>query len=322
MIRVALRTLVWVFLLCVPLVHAQSWPAKPVRLVLSQPPGSSPDILARMLTERLQKQWGQPIVVENRPGGQNVVGAQIAARAAPDGYTFYYATTAALVVNVYTFKALPYDPRKDFVPVGMIGLSPFVLAVNPEVPAKTLGELMAYAKANPDKVSVATEGTKTLSGLLTDMIGSTGGVKWVHVPYNGVQPGILDTIAGRTQATVQSSTALSAHLKRGALRPIAVSFPKRVTGLEQVPTIGETWPGFQYVGWHALVAPTGTPEEAIRRFNRDLDAVIKDPEMAAKLVEFGVITEGAGTPAELGEFLRAEHVRWAKLAKDINVVLE
>jgi tripartite-type tricarboxylate transporter receptor subunit TctC len=313
--------------LCLSLVlpalgHAQSWPAKPVRLVLSQPPGSSPDILARMLTDRLSRQWGQSIVVENRPGGQNVVGAQIAARAAPDGYTFYYATTAALVVNVYTFKALPYDPRKDFVPVGMIGLSPFVLAVNPEVPAKTLAELMAYAKANPEKISVATEGTKTLSGLLTDMIASTGGVKWVHVPYNGVQPGILDTIAGRTQATVQSSTALSSHLKRGALRPIAVSFPRRVSGLEQVPTIGETWSGFQYAGWHALVAPTGTPDEAIRRFNHDLDAVIKDPAIAAKLVEFGIITEGAGTPAELGEFLRVEHVRWAKLAKDINVVLE
>ncbi len=301
--------------------HAQGWPAKPVRLVLSQPPGSSPDILARMLGERLQKQWGQPVVVENRPGGQNIIGAQVAARATPDGYTFYYATTAALVVNVYTFKSPPYDPRKDFVPVTMIGLSPFVLAVNPSVPANTLAELMAYAKANPDKLNVATEGTKTLSGLLTDMIGATGGVKLVHVPYNGVQPGILDTIAGRTLATVQSSTALSAHLKRGALRPIAVSFPKRVSGLEQVPTIGETWPGFQYIGWHGLAAPTGTPEEAIRRFSRDLDALMKQPEVAAKLVDLGVIPEG-GTPEAMAAFLREEHVRWAKLVKEIGVVPE
>jgi len=225
---------------------AQTWPARPVRMILSQPPGSSPDILARLLGERLSRQWGQGVVVENRPGGQNVVGAQAAARATPDGYTFYYATTAALVVNVYTFKSLPYDPRKDFVPVTMIGLSPFVLAVNPSVPARTLAELVAWAKANPDALTIATEGTKTLSGLLTDMIVATGGMKATHVPYNGVQPGILDTIQGRTLATVQSSTALSAHLKRGALRPIAVSFPKRVTGLEQVPTLGETWPGFQY----------------------------------------------------------------------------
>lgn len=297
------------------------WPERPVRLVLSQPPGSSPDILARLLGERLTKKWGQPIVVENRPGGQNIVGAQVAAKAVPDGYSFYYATTAALVVNVYTFKTLPYDPRKDFVPVTMIGLSPFVLAVNPSVPAKTLTELMAYAKANPDKVSVATEGTKTLSGLLTDMIGATGGVKWLHVPYNGVQPGILDTITGRTLATVQSSTALSQHLKRGALRPIAVSFPKRVSGLEQVPTVGETWPGFEYVGWHGLAAPTGTPQEAIRRFSRDLDALMKEPDVAAKLVEFGVIPEG-GTPEAMAEFLRQEHLRWAKLVKDVGVVPE
>src|SRR5258705_4750646 len=263
---------------------AQAWPAKQVRLVLSKPPGSSPDILARLLAERLTKRWGQVVLVENRPGGQNIVGAQVAAKAAPDGYTYYYATTAALVTNLYTFKSLPYDPRKDFTPVGMIGLSPFVIAVHPDLPVKSLEDLVAYAKANPDKLSVATEGTKTLSGLLADMIAATGGVKILHVPYNGVQPGILDTIAGRTQLTVQSSTALNAHLKRGALRPVAVSAPKRVSGLEQVPTIAETWPGFQYVGWHGLAAPTRTPQEAIRRFARDLDAAMKEPDVAQRLV--------------------------------------
>jgi len=301
---------------------AQAWPSKPVRVVLSQPPGSSPDILARLLAERLTKQWGQGVLIENRPGGQNIVGAQVAARAAPDGYTFYYATTAALVTNLYTFKSLPYDPRKDFTPVGMIGLSPFVIAVHPDLPVKSLTELVAYAKASPDKLSVATEGTKTLSGLLADMVAATGGVKILHVPYNGVQPGILDTIAGRTQLTVQSSTALNAHLKRGALRAIAVSAPKRVSGLEQVSTLGETWAGFQYVGWHAVVAPSGAPEEAIRRFNRDLDAAMKEPDVAQRLIDFGIVTEGAGTPEQLGEFLRAEHGRWSKLAKDIGVVPE
>jgi tripartite-type tricarboxylate transporter receptor subunit TctC len=301
---------------------AQSWPSKTVRVVLSQPPGSSPDILARLLAERLAKQWGQVVLIENRPGGQNIVGAQVAAKAAPDGYTFYYATTAALVVNLYTFKSLPYDPRKDFTPVGMIGLSPFVIAVHPDLPVNNLAELVAYAKTNPEKLSVATEGTKTLSGLLADMLASTGGVKILHVPYNGVQPGILDTIAGRTQLTVQSSTAMNTHLKRGALRAIAVSAPKRVNGLEQVPTIGETWPGFQYVGWHAVVAPQGTPEEAIRRFNRDLDSAIKEPEVATRLSDLGIVTDGAGTPEQLAEFLRAEHGRWSKLAKDIGVVPE
>ena len=131
---------------------AQAWPSKPLRLVLSQPPGSSPDIVARLVADRLARQWRQGVVVENRPGGQNVVGAQAAARAAPDGYTFYYATTAALVINAYTFKSLPYDPRADFAPVGMIGLSPFVVAVNPDFPVKSVAELVAYAKANPDRI--------------------------------------------------------------------------------------------------------------------------------------------------------------------------
>src|SRR5512134_1955680 len=143
---------------------AQSWPARPVRLILSQPPGSSPDILARLVADRLMKVWDKPVVVENRPGGQNVVGALAVLKAPADGYTFYHATAAALVINPYTFKALPYDPKKDFVPVGMIGQSGFVVAANPSTGFNNIGDLVAYAKANPDKLSVATEGPKTFSG--------------------------------------------------------------------------------------------------------------------------------------------------------------
>ncbi len=302
---------------------AQTWPAKPVRLVLSQPPGSSPDIVARLIADRLSRAWDRPVVVENRPGGQNVVGALAVVKAPADGYTYYYATTAALVINDYTFKALPYNPRKDFVPVGMIGQSPFVVAVNPSLGMNSIGDVVAYAKANPDKLSMATEGPKTFSGMMASMLASTSGAKMVAVPYSGVQPGILDTIAGRTQLTVQAVAATMAHLKRGALRPLAVTSAKRVPGLEQVPTLGETYPGFEYVGWHAVVAPQGTPAEAIRRFNADLDAVIKDPEIVKRLFDLGIIADGgAGTAAQLGEFIAAEHVRWAKLAKDVGVVPE
>jgi tripartite-type tricarboxylate transporter receptor subunit TctC len=302
---------------------AQAWPSKPVRLVLSQPPGSSPDIVARLVADRLAKDWGQAIVVENRPGGQNVIGAQAAAKAPPDGYTFYYATTAALVINAYTFKSLPYDPRKDFAPVGMIGQSPFVVAVNPDLPAKTLAEVIAYAKANPGRISMATEGTKTFSGMMADMLAATAGVKMVHVPYSGVTPGIQDTVAGRTQLTVQSSAALASYLQRNALRPVAVTSAKRVPGLDQVPTVGETFPGFEFVGWHAIVAPQGTPAAAIQRFNRDLDAAIRSPEIAQRLRDLGIVADaGAGTPGELSEFLAAEHARWGRLAREIGVVPE
>ncbi len=299
---------------------SQTWPTKPVRLVLSQAPASSPDIVARLLGERLAKLWGQSLVIENKPGGQNVIGAQRAATAAADGYTFYYATTAALVINAYTFKSLPYDPQKDFAPVGMIAHSPFVIALNADVPAKNLKELIAHARANPGKLSMATEGSRTFSGLIADMFAKTAGVNMVNVPYAGVSPGILDTIAGRTHVIVQSSAALSAHMK--TLRPIAVTTAKRVPGLDDIPTLNETFPGFQYVGWHAVVAPRNTPAAIIHRVNKDLEATLKDPDAAKRLTELGLISEGAGSPAQFGEFLRAEHARWAKLAKEVGVVAD
>lgn len=300
----------------------QSWPARPVRLVLSQAPASSVDIVARVLAERLSKAWGFPVVVENKPGGQNVIGAQRAATAAGDGHNFYYATTAALVINAYTFKSLPYDPRKDFVPVGLIGHSPFVIAVHPDVPAKTLKELIAHAKTNPGKLSMATEGSRTFSGLMGEMFARTAGVSIVNVPYSGVTPGIQDTITGRTQVTVQAAAALTPYIRRNALRPLAVTSAKRIPGLEDTPAIAELYPGFQYVGWHALVAPRGTPAPIISRVNRDLDGVLKDPDIAKRLFELGLITDGAGTPEQLADYLRSEHARWAKLAKDVNLVAE
>jgi tripartite-type tricarboxylate transporter receptor subunit TctC len=300
---------------------AQTWPARPVHLVLSQPPGSSPDILARLVADRLGKLWDRPVVVENRPGGQNVVGAMAVLKAPADGYTFYHATAAALVINPYTFKALPYDPKKDFVPVGMVGQSGFVVAVNPSTGFNTIADLVAYAKANPDKLSVATEGPKTFSGMMAAMFASTAGVKMVDVPYSGVQPGILDTIAGRTQVTFQAVAATRAHLQRGALRPLAVTTAKRLPGLDQVPTLAETYPGFEYSGWQAVVAPQGTPADAIRRFSADLAAVLKDPDMVKRLFDLGVVAE-ASTPEELGAYLNAEHGRWAKLTKDIGFVPE
>lgn len=300
---------------------AQTWPSRPVRLVLSQPPGSSPDILARLIADRLAKRWGQGVVVENRPGGQNVVGALAVLQAPADGYTFYHATAAALVINAYTFKALPYDPKKDFVPVGMIGQSGFVIAANPSTGFNSIADLVAYAKANPDKLSVATEGPKTFSGMMASMFAATAGLKLVAVPYSGVQPGILDTVAGRTQLTVQAAAATMTHLQRGALRPLAVTTAKRIPGLEMVPTLAETFPGFEYSGWQAVVASQATPPDAIRRYSADLAAVLRDPDVVKRLLDLGVVAE-PGTAEQLGEYLAAEHARWAKLAKDVGVVPE
>ena len=298
---------------------AQEWPARPVKLIVSQPPGTSPDIVARFLADRLSRQLGQSVIVENRPGGQNVIGAQAVAKAPADGYTLFFATTAAIVTNPLTFKSLPYDPEKDFTPVAMIAKSPMVIAVNPSIAAKTLAELVALDKSQPGKLAAANEGAKTFSGMMSQMLNKTAGTGLLQVPYNGVSPAIQDTIAGRTQVVLVSSAALLPFLKRGDLRPLAVSAGKRVRGIEDIPTLSETYPGFEYVGWFALLAPTGTPAAVIQHVNRDMDKVLADPEIAQRLFDFGLVNEGAGTPESLNEFLRAERERWAKLVKEIGL---
>ena len=303
---------------CLPAL-AQDWPARPLKFIVSQPPGTSPDITARLLAERLGRLVGQQVIVENRPGGQNVIGAQAAAKSAPDGCTYFFATTAAIVTNPLTFKSLPYDPERDFTPVAMIAKSPMVVAVNPGVDARSLAELIALDKAQPGKLAGANEGTKTFSGMMSLMLNLTAGIRLLQVPYNGVTPAIQDTIAGRTQVVLVSSAALGPFLKRGELRPLAVSAAQRVPGLEEVPTLAETFPGFEYSGWFALLAPAGTPQPIVQRVNREMGRVLAEPEMAQRLRDFGLVNEGAGTPETLGEFLRAERERWAKLVRTIGL---
>ena len=299
--------------------HAQGWPEKPVRLVLSQPPGSGPDAMARMIGEQLSRKWGQSIVVENKPGGQNAIGAQAAARSAPDGYNFYFATAAALVTNAYLFKSLPYDPKKDFVPVGMVGKVPFAVTVNPNSSIRTLQDLAAYAKAHPGKLAIANEGPKAFSGMMTRLLAEQLGVQVNSVPYVSVGGAVTDTVGGQVEVLVSDVPAVAQMVKAGKLRPVAVTTAKRISGWENVPAIGETLPGFDYAGWIGVVAPAGTPAAAIQRFNRDLDAVLSDKEMAAKILALGPITEGAGTADQMGSFLNGEHLRWAKLTRDLNI---
>ena len=207
--------------------QAQSWPSKPVRVIVSQTPGSAPDIIARLLSDRLSKAFGQPVVVDNRPGGANVVGSQIAARAAADGSNFFFATAAALVTNPYTFKTLPYDPMKDFTPVGMVGRSPFVLVSHPSVPVKTLADVVALDKAQPGKLSFASDGTKGFAGMLGEWLNLSLGSKILQVPYNVTAQGVQDTLAGRTQFTIQSIATVLPFIRRNELRVIAVSSPQR-----------------------------------------------------------------------------------------------
>jgi tripartite-type tricarboxylate transporter receptor subunit TctC len=301
---------------------AQTWPDKPVRLVLSQPAGSGPDNVARILSDRLSRQIGQSVVVDNKPGGQNAIGAQNAARSSADGYTLYLATTAALVTNAYLFKTLPYDPRKDFSPVGFIGKSPFAILVEASSPITSIQDLIARAKAKPGEVTMANEGPKTFGGMISRLFNSRAQIETNVIPYVSVAAAVQDTLGGRVSTLVADVASTAQFVSQGRLRMLAVTSPKRIEGWEQVPALAEILPGFDMVGWMAVVAPAGTPEAIVQRVNRELDKALLDKEVATKIHNVGPISEGAGTPAQLGEFLAAEHQRWAQIAREIGVLPE
>ncbi len=304
----------------VPAAWAQAaWPARPVKFILSQPAGSGPDILARYVGDQLAKAWGQPVVIENRPGGQNLIGAQAAARSAADGYAFYYGTTAAMVTNLHTFKTLPYDPVKDFTPVRLVGRSPFVIATAASYSAKDLGEAFAAAQAQPGAVAIATEGPKTFSGMLADYVANTAGVKFNHVPYTKATDALQDVIGGRVPLICLPYAALASHIKSGQLRALAVSTAERLPDLPSVPALAERFPGFEYTGWNGLFAPAGTPAEVVARVNRDLEAVLGQPEVVQKMMVLGSIAAQRMSVAEFDTFMRGERERWATVVKTIGV---
>jgi tripartite-type tricarboxylate transporter receptor subunit TctC len=299
--------------------HAQSWPARPVKVIVSQAAGGAPDLICRLVTERLSRALGQQVVIENRPGSGNIVGAQAAARAAPDGYTLFFATAAALVTNPYTFKSLPYDPVKDFTPVAVIAKGAFFVLAHPSVPVKTLPELVAYDKANPGKLAFATDGPKNFSGMLAAWLNKLAGTQILSVPYAVMPQGVQDTLAGRTQLVVLAVPAAAPFIQRAQLRPLAVSYAKRIPGYEDVPTVAETFPGFEFVGWFSFVAPAGTPAEVVQRLNRETDKILKEPEVNQRLATLGFYTDGADTPEGTGRFIRDELAAWGRIVKEIGV---
>ena len=302
--------------------RAQTWPDKPLKWTLSQPPGSGPDNVARVLSERLAKVWGQAVVIDNKPGGQNVIGAQAAARAPADGYNYYFATTAALVTNPLLFKTLPYDPQKDFVPVAFIARSPFALLVAADSPLKTVDELIARSKASPGKLTLGNEGPRTFSGMIARLFNARSAAGANLVPYASVGVGTQDLIGGHVDAMVADLASTAALARQGRLRVLATTAAKRVAGWEQVPALAERFPGFEMVGWFAIVAPTGTPAAVIDRVNRDVNAQLVDKEVAERIGAIGPIVDGSMNVAAVAGFLRDEQERWTAITKEIGVLPE
>lgn len=303
-------------------VNAQSWPDKPVKWTLSQPPGSGPDNVARILSDRLAKLWGQAVVIDNKPGGQNTIGALAAARSAPDGSNFYFATTAALVTNPLLFKSLPYDTAKDFVPVAFIARSPFALLVKADSNIASLDELIVKSKASGGKLSLGNEGPRTFSGMIARLFNARAGAGANLVAYANVGQGTTDLMGGHVDAMVADLASTAPLIRQGKLRVLATTSVKRIPGWENVPALSEKLPGFDMVGWFAVVAPTGTSAAAIERSNRDINALLADKEVADRIATIGPLVDSSMNVEAVGTFLRSESIRWQSITKEIGVLPE
>jgi tripartite-type tricarboxylate transporter receptor subunit TctC len=298
---------------------AADWPDHPIKFISSQAAGGGTDVIGRIVADRLSAKLGQPIVYETRPGGGNKIGTEAAAHAAPDGYTYFFATAAALVTDPYTFKSLPYDPMKAFTIVSNIAEVSFMVLVHPDVPVKNLPELFAYARANPDKLSIATDGARRFSGMIAAWLNKLGGTHINYVPYVQMTQGVQDVLSNRVQLIVIAAPAARGHIAAGKLRPLAVTSAKRLPDFPDVSAVAETFPGFDFAGWFVLAAPTGVPAPILERVNREMAAIMADPETVTKLRNVGYISHGGGTLKEAHDYVQEQYAAWGKVVKEIGL---
>ena len=292
--------------------HAQDYPAKPIKLIVPNPPGGGNDFTARVVADKLREKWGQPAVVENRAGASGSIGADAVAKAAPDGYTLLVTAPASLVINKSLYAKLSYDPDA-FVPVSVILAGPGVLLVHPSVPATNVQQLIAFAKANPGKLTYASQGNGTIAHLAGAMFESMSGIKGVHVPYKGSAPAMSDLLGGQVSMLFGELSPALAHIRSGKLRVLAVGSEKRNPLLPGVPSMSEVLPGFAFSYWIGMVAPAGTPAAIANKLSAAI-AELKQPDAAKKLLEMSLEPVGS-TPAEMSAFMKRESERWGNVIR-------
>jgi tripartite-type tricarboxylate transporter receptor subunit TctC len=300
--------------------HAQSWPSRPVKMIVPTGPGAATDVMARLMAESITRGLGQPVIVENLGGASGLVAHQTAARAPADGYTFLFSNTSGLAINPVSFKSIPYDPVRDFTPVAtVVDFGPQILSVNADVPVKTVAELIAYAKANPGKLSYAVDVTAGAAPVAARLFNKRAELGLVEVPYRSAAQMLQDVAAGTVPVLISSMAASNAMVQAGKVRRLAISSSKRFPPLPDLPAINETVPGVAMDGWFVVVAPTGTPAEAVQRMNREIGEFLKGDQIKARLTGFGLATSGAGTPQSTGEFIAREQEKWRALAVELKI---
>jgi tripartite-type tricarboxylate transporter receptor subunit TctC len=292
---------------------AQTYPSKTVRLVVGFPPGGGNDIMARVLGAKLQEAWGQPVVIENKPGANSIIATEFVAKSAPDGYTLLVNANGGMTVNPVLYAKLPYDPVKDFIPITIIGMFPIVMLLHPSVPANSVQELIAYAKANPGKLNASTPSSSF--HVAAEMFKQMTGTNINIVPYKGSAQSINAVLAGDVQMSMMDSPPAMPHIKAGKVRGLAVSTSKRVSSLPDMPTLAESGvAGYDMLLWVSLFAPAGTPRDIAEKLNADAVRVIRMPDVRERLINMGVEPVG-NSSAELGEMMRSEIARFGPVVK-------
>jgi len=303
-------------------VHAQPYPSKPITIVVGFTAGGTTDIIARLVGERLSKAWGQPVVVDNKPGAGGNIGADIVAKAKPDGYTLLMSSGGPLAVNATLYKHLPFDNVKDFTPVSQVADVPNMLVVNSQVmPVKTFQEFLALVKANPGKFFIASTGNGTSPHLTAEALNQRAGIKLTHVPYRGAVA-VTDLLAGAVHCQFATTPSVIQLVRAGKLRALAVTSLARIASAPEVPTVDESGlPGFQSSTWFGLVGPAGLPRDIVAKLHNEIVRMLKDPALHEKLVQQGADPVGS-TPEEFGAFMRAETLRWGKVVKAAHISID
>ena len=291
--------------------QSNSYPTRPIRLIVPFAPGGGLEITARSIGQKLTDKYGQSVIVDNRPGAATIVGTEIASKASPDGYTLLMITTT-FAINPSLYGKLPYDPLRDFTPVTQINSVPNILVVNPALPANSVRDLIALAKAKPGQINYASAGSGTSPHLAAELLKTMAGIDMTHIPYKGIPPAVTDVIGGRVSMLMTTTISASPHVKSGRLRALAVTSPKRLHVMPDVPTIAETVPGYEADAFQAMVAPAGTPASIVRQLAADVAAIIALPDVRERLTADGAEPIGS-TPEAFAVFLKKEMVKWTKV---------
>jgi len=307
------------FSLMVGAASAQDFPTRPIKIVIAFPAGGPTDFVARVLADKLKGLLGQSVIIENKPGANAAIGADSVAKSDPDGYTLFFTTAGAVVINPHMRTNLPYDPVKDFAPITLVVNTMEVLVVRSDTAMKSATDLVALAKSRPDGIAMASTGVGSPPHLALELFKGSTGANVLHVPYRGAAPAVTDVVGGQVHAMFADLPVLMPQIRGGTLRPIGVGSKRRASVLPDVPTLDEQGIKDVYAdNWYALFAPAKTPAPVIAKLNAAVNAVLKDPETARKLIEAGA-DPAAGTPEQLAEFLKSELERWGKVVKEKNI---